>query len=110
MSSERSMLALPTEQEITHALRWIVDPEIGVNIVDLGLVYKIDVSEQGITVNMTMTTPACPLHTLIVSQVDTLLRRKFSQAGKITVNLVWEPAWEPEMMSESARRQLGWSS
>lgn len=108
MASETINVAIPTEQEVMHALRWVVDPEIGVNIVDLGLVYKVEVREHGIDVDLTMTTPACPLHTLIVSQVDTLLKRKFSTAGKITVNLVWEPAWDPEMMSEAARRQLGW--
>ncbi len=108
MPTENIQTSSPTEQEVLHALRWVVDPEIGVNIVDLGLIYQVDISDQGIEVKMTMTTPACPLHTLIVSQVDTLLRRKFSQAGEINVTLVWDPPWEPELMSEAARRQLGW--
>lgn len=99
---------MPTEQEVLHALRWIVDPEIGVNIVDLGLVYTVNVHEKGIDVAMTMTTPACPLHTLITSQADALLRRKFSGAGEVRIELVWEPPWSPDMMSDAARRQLGW--
>lgn len=108
MTTSKYLISTPTEQEVFHALRWVVDPEIGVNIVDLGLVYKVDISDHGIHVEMTMTTPACPLHTLILSQVDTLLKRKFSQAGEITVSLVWDPPWQPEMMSEVAKKQLGW--
>lgn len=108
MTAENVSISVPTEQEVYHALRWVVDPEIGVNIVDLGLVYKVAISEHGLDVEITMTTPACPLHTLILNQVDTLLKRKFSHAGNICVNLVWDPPWNPEMMSEAAKKQLGW--
>lgn len=109
MNVNKPTALLPTEQEVYHALRWVVDPEIGVNIVDLGLVYRVNISHDELNVKMTMTTPACPLHTLIVNQVYTLLKRKFSTIEAISVDLVWEPPWGPEMMSDAARRQLGWN-
>lgn len=98
------------EAQILHALRMVVDPEIGVNIVDLGLVYKVDIREQEIQVDMTMTSPACPLHHLIVAEARTILQRKFKNEVKsVNISLVWDPPWNPEMLSAVARRQLGWS-
>ncbi|MEW5870630.1 MAG: metal-sulfur cluster assembly factor [Chloroflexota bacterium] len=97
------------EAQILHMLRMVVDPEIGVNIVDLGLVYKVDIQDQAIHIDLTMTSPTCPLHHVITSEAKTLLKRKFENEIKtVDIRLVWEPPWNPEMMSSAARRQLGW--
>ncbi len=97
------------EAQILHALRMVVDPEIGVNVVDLGLVYKVDIQDGNIHIDMTMTSPTCPLHHLIVSEARAILLRKFKgQVGSVDISLVWQPPWQPEMMSAAAKRQLGW--
>jgi metal-sulfur cluster biosynthetic enzyme len=96
------------EAQILHTLRMVVDPEIGINIVDLGLVYRVAILDQEIQVDLTMTTPTCPLHQLITRQVREILQRKFhGEASSVSISLVWEPPWNPGMISEVARRQLG---
>lgn len=99
-----------TEERIRKALRSVIDPEIGVNIVDLGLVYSVDVQPGDVHIEITMTTPACPLHGLITQEIERVLRRVFPDLGELTVDLVWSPPWSPEMMSETAKRQLGWAT
>jgi metal-sulfur cluster biosynthetic enzyme len=97
------------EAQILHTLRMVIDPEIGINIVDLGLVYRVAIEDQEIQVDLTMTTPTCPLHQLIVRQAHDLLKRKFQrEAQSVHISLVWDPPWNPGMISEVARRQLGW--
>jgi metal-sulfur cluster biosynthetic enzyme len=96
-----------TKDEALETLRKVIDPEIGINIVDLGLVYEVDVDDSRINVDMTMTTAACPLGAYITDQAATMLRRSFPEA-EVNVNLVWVPQWTPEMMSDVARQQLGW--
>ncbi len=96
-----------TQEDVKDILRKVIDPEIGVNIVDLGLVYGIDIDDDRLNVDMTMTTAACPLGAYITDQADMMLRAHFPDA-EVKVNLVWEPQWTPEMMSDSARSQLGW--
>jgi metal-sulfur cluster biosynthetic enzyme len=105
-----------TEQDILTALRDVNDPELPVNIVDLGLVYRVAVSpdpdapgllpRQRVDIDMTMTTEACPAHTLILEQVRNRLggMREISESQ---VNLVWEPAWTPDRISPEAQKKLG---
>jgi metal-sulfur cluster biosynthetic enzyme len=97
-----------TEKQIREALKQILDPEIGVNIVDLGLVYTIEIKPEEVYIQLTMTSPACPLHGVITRNMDQVLRRTFPDLGPMTIELVWEPPWSPEMMSEAAKKQLGW--
>ena len=103
-----------TETEVLTALKDCYDPEIPVNIVDLGLIYKVALEPaetvegqaQQVTVDMTLTTPGCPAHTMINEQV----RERLSQIPGIegiSINLVWEPPWTPERLSADARKQLG---
>jgi metal-sulfur cluster biosynthetic enzyme len=92
--------------QVRACLREVVDPELGVNVVDLGLIYGVRVEKERILVEMTLTTPACPLAAALPAQVERLLRDKFPDHG-VKVGLVWEPHWTPEMMSEDVRRQLG---
>jgi metal-sulfur cluster biosynthetic enzyme len=97
-----------TAEEIREVLRQVVDPELGVNIVDLGLVYGVQVAGDQATVRMTMTSPACPLGELLARQAEAAIRRRWPGARGVRVELVWEPPWEPAMMSAAARKQLGW--
>jgi metal-sulfur cluster biosynthetic enzyme len=97
-----------TEEQIFAALQTVYDPEIGVNIVDLGLVYKVEIRPHEVYIELTMTTPACPLSSAITRSIEQALRQAFPQLLVVTVELVWEPLWNPEMMSPVAKQQLGW--
>jgi metal-sulfur cluster biosynthetic enzyme len=94
--------------DVEAALREVIDPEIGVNIVDLGLVYDIHSREDQLEVKMTMTTPACPMSEFLAGQAKQALQRRWPERKGIVVTLVWEPPWHPGLMSEAARRSLGW--
>lgn len=93
---------------ILETLKDVLDPEIGVNIVDLGLVYLVETRPDEVYIKLTMTSPACPLHGIITKNMDEVLRQKFPDMGKITIELVWDPPWSPEMMSKAAKQKLGW--
>lgn len=97
----------PTADEVRAALRdRVIDPELGVNVVDLGLIYDVQIEKNCIIVDMTLTTPACPLGAVLLAQVEEVLRETFSDYD-VEVNLVWEPRWTPERMSEQAREMFG---
>ena len=89
------------------ALRSVIDPEIGMNIVELGLVYDVSVKSEYVLVNLTMTTQGCPMHESICDAARRALQLAFPGL-EITVHLVWEPAWSPDRMSASARERLGY--
>jgi metal-sulfur cluster biosynthetic enzyme len=92
-------------EEIRSALRGVIDPELGINIVDLGLVYDIAVNGNVIAVEMTMTTPSCPLGEYLTDSVERALSLSFPHMP-ICIEMVWEPAWTPEMISEQGRKEL----
>ncbi len=95
-----------TAHIVTDALRNTVDPEIGINIVDLGLIYNVAVSEgKDIDLQITMTSPMCPVTSIILADVQLRLE-KLDGVGKVNVDLVWDPAWTPEMITEEARLGL----
>jgi metal-sulfur cluster biosynthetic enzyme len=100
--------APPSEDAVWDALRTVDDPEVGMNVVDLGLVYGVEVRGDDVSVRLTMTSPACPLGDAIVENAHAAIRAAAPAAGKIDVALVWEPPWTPERMSEAARRRFGW--
>lgn len=91
------------------ALRGVDDPEIGVNIVDVGLIYGIEVDAQRVHVRMTMTSAACPMGEDLVEEAWSALARAFPGIADIDVELVWDPPWTPERMSPDARAFFGWS-
>ncbi|MGC8671267.1 MAG: metal-sulfur cluster assembly factor [Candidatus Micrarchaeia archaeon] len=94
-------------KQVVDALKESVDPEVGVNIVDLGLIYGIKIDDNNnITVEITMTTPACPIIATLLADVQLRLE-KLPNVGKINLELVWEPAWSADMISEEYKRQLG---
>jgi metal-sulfur cluster biosynthetic enzyme len=97
-----------TEQAILDALKHVVDPELGINIVDLGLVYEVDVSEEGtIHIEYTLTTMGCPIGPLIEHQMQSFLENVPGVAS-IEAEMVLRPPWTPEMMSEEAKAALGY--
>jgi metal-sulfur cluster biosynthetic enzyme len=95
------------DQDILLALKDVLDPELGLNIVDLGLVYRAERTREGIVVEMTMTTPTCPIGEMMTEQAELALRRQFPDAESVRVHLLWDPPWSPDLMSEDARRLLG---
>jgi metal-sulfur cluster biosynthetic enzyme len=96
------------EQQILETLKGVCDPEIGINIVDLGLVYQVEKRPEDLYIQITMTSPACPLHGVITRDIDRALRHAYPELGAMTIELVWQPPWSPDMMSESAKKELGW--
>ncbi len=101
-------MAIPTKQELIEAIRPIHDPEIRIGIVDLGLVYDVDVNDEGVVkVKMTLTTPACPYGEMLVAMVHRELE-ELPGVTKVEVILVWDPPWDPkEMCSDLAKDQFG---
>jgi metal-sulfur cluster biosynthetic enzyme len=98
----------PTVDAIRAALSQVMDPEVGMNIVDLGLVYDIRIREGRVEVDLTMTTPSCPMGPMIVEEARGALGAEVPEATAIAVNLVWDPPWDPTMMSDRAREHFGW--
>jgi metal-sulfur cluster biosynthetic enzyme len=94
-----------TQQDVLEKLKTVMDPELHINIVDLGLIYEVSVTRGAIVVLMTLTTPGCPLapaiERLITEALATLT------PASVTVTLVWEPAWSVRRMSEEGKLQLG---
>ncbi len=100
--------ASPTEEQVRDALRHVVDPELGINIVDLGLVYDVDISEQGVVhIEYTLTTMGCPIGPLIEHQMQSFLE-KVPGVSSVDAEMVLRPPWTPEMMSEEAKAALGY--
>ncbi|MFZ2855278.1 MAG: metal-sulfur cluster assembly factor [Rhodocyclaceae bacterium] len=93
---------------VRERLRRVIDPEVGVNIVDLGLVYRIDVNPQGVLIELTMTSPACPMGDMIIDDAHTELAAVLPEGSVVEILLVWEPPWHPSMMNETSRLNLGW--
>ncbi|MDR3212477.1 MAG: metal-sulfur cluster assembly factor [Azoarcus sp.] len=96
------------ENAIRAALRQVSDPEIGINIVDLGLIYRITLKPEAVEVDMTTTSPACPMGAMLVEEAEAALSNILPPGYRVDVRRVWEPPWTPERMSDSARVCLGW--
>ena len=98
-----------TKEEILNALKDVYDPEIPVNIVDLGLIYSIEVDPENgaIKLVMTMTAPGCPLGNYIVNDVEMVLR-SLEGVKDVQVELTYDPPWSPDMMSDDAKKELGY--
>jgi FeS assembly SUF system protein len=95
------------KQEIIAALRNVYDPEISVNIYDLGLIYEIDIDDAGqVQIQMTLTAAGCPVAGFIVQQVESAAN-SVSGVNGTNVELVWDPPWSQDMMSEEAKLELG---
>ena len=97
-----------TYDGVIAALKQVLDPELGINIVDLGLVYEAQVLDDHVLITMTMTTPACPLGAPLVDEAAYAVEQ-LTEAASVDVQLVWQPAWNSMMMSLEAKQQLGWT-
>lgn len=95
-----------TEEEVQEALRECYDPEVPVNVVDLGLVYSIRVSDSEVHVKMTLTAPGCPMHEEISEDVKKRIEQ-IEGVNEAIVEIVWEPLWTPERMTLEAKKKLG---
>ncbi len=98
-------MVLPDPDEVREILRGnVYDPEIGLNIVDLGLVYDIQVLEENsiksAEIKMTLTSPGCPIGPQLISAVQTYVHRAFPSLDEINIHIVWDPLWNPEMMTQ----------
>lgn len=95
----------PTEVEVMEQLRRLIDPEVGINIVDLGLIYEVHIKEGRVLVEMTLTTPACPLS----GAFDRAVRKVITEMPGVTdahVEFVFDPPWSPDLISEAGREQM----
>lgn len=95
-----------TVDEIKKALSEVIDPEIGIDIVSLGLIYEIKIIENEVNVKMTLTVPGCPLGSFILAQVQDKVQ-EMEGVEKANVELVWDPPWNMDMVSDEAKRRLG---
>ena len=101
------MTPLASDQALVwQALRQVIDPELDCNIVDLGLVYDLAIEGSKVTVTMTLTTPGCPMHESLSWGVKTALLG-LENVNDVEVNIVWDPRWTPDRMSEQARQRAG---
>lgn len=95
-----------TQEDVMNVLKQCYDPEIPINIVDLGLIYKVDIQDSTVNVDMTLTAPGCPMHSLIARDVKQKLE-SIPGVGQVNVRVVWDPPWTPDRMAEEARKRLG---
>lgn len=96
------------EKNVWDVLKTVYDPELPVNVVDLGLVYNVAITEAAVRVDMTMTVRGCPMHAYMTNDAREKLLA-IPGVKNAEVKLVWDPPWNPTMMSENGRKSLGWS-
>jgi metal-sulfur cluster biosynthetic enzyme len=96
----------PSEATIREALQQVIDPELGCNILDLGLVYSLEIQGAKVRVKMTLTTPGCPMHESIAYGVQMTLLN-LEGVEDVEVEIVWDPPWNPALMTDAGRAQLG---
>ena len=107
VSTDEPPTDAPSEDDVLEALKSVIDPELGINIVDLGLVYEVEVAESGdVDIQYTLTTMGCPIGPLIEDQMRAFLA-PVPGIGEVRPEMVLRPAWSPEMMSEEAKAALG---
>lgn len=97
------------EDLVRDALRGVMDPEAGMNIVDLGLVYDIQAGPGGVQVQITMTSAACPMADMILDEVHAAISGVVPASTPVDLELVWDPPWTPDRMSGFAREHFGWA-
>ena len=95
-----------TKDDVLNALSEVYDPEIPISIVDMGLIYRVDVdSDNNVDVDMTMTTRGCPMHSMMTYQAQKRIE-KMEGVGNVKVNLVWNPPWTPDKVSQKIKDQM----
>lgn len=97
-----------TEEKVKEALSTVIDPEINFSIVELGFIYNIDISGNDVKVDMTLTSKGCPMHNILgQNTVDAL--QMIEGVSKVEVRMVWDPPWNPKMMSEEVKKKIGFT-
>lgn len=100
---------MTAEPRVLEALRTVIDPEMGIDVVELGLVYGIDVHPEGtVDIRLGVTSPACPLGDYLCETAEDAVRAAVPEVRGVTVDLVLDPPWTPARMTTEARRRLGW--
>jgi metal-sulfur cluster biosynthetic enzyme len=98
---------MPSEDQVLTVLKEVEDPEIGVNVVDLGLIYNVDIGDEGdVDVSMTLTAPGCPMHDTIARAAEMAIET-LPDVKEVHVTMVWNPPWTPDRLTEEGRRLLG---
>lgn len=97
---------MPGQEVVYELLKQVYDPEVGINIVDMGLIYGVDIAEQKVDVIMTLTSPACPAGPHILQQVESKLK-EMEGIEEVDIKVVWTPPWTPDLLSEEGKDQLG---
>ena len=97
---------MPDQNAVYDVLKQVHDPEVGINIVDMGLIYGIELDDNKVDVYMTLTSPACPAGPQILGQIDSKIR-EMEGVEEVDINVVWSPPWTPDMLSDEAKDELG---
>lgn len=101
-------MSMPTPEAIRSVIQEKVhDPELMMNVVDIGLIYGVEVTEKTAEITMTLTSPGCPAGPQIIGDVQRAAHESFPDIEEVNVHLVWTPFWNPEMMSQEAKGELG---
>lgn len=95
-----------TKEDVMKALRECYDPEIGISLVDMGLIYDVKVDKDKVHIKMTLTTPGCPMHSVMVQDVREKVKA-LKGVKDVEVELVWNPPWTPDRMSDEVKKKLG---
>ncbi len=98
-----------TEQNVREILKECYDPEIPLNVLDLGLIYAIRLNDHVVEIDMTLTAPGCPMHTMISKGIEEKVR-KMDGVNDVKVNVIWDPPWTPERISEEGKKILGFGN
>lgn len=96
---------IPENENIMEILKTVIDPEIEINIVDLGLIYEIKHDEANIDIEMTLSTPACPIGDTIIMNVIETVKQRYPQ-HEVNVNLTFDPPWNPDMITEEGKKMI----
>lgn len=99
-------IATPNDQQIREILSQVQDPEVGANIVDMGLIYRIEIHPGEVVIDITMTSPACPMSGLILDDMNAELSRHLPPDMAHTIHLVWDPPWDPSKMSPALKARF----
>ena len=94
------------EETVMEQLKEVIDPDVGIDIVDMGLIYGVDIIDEAVEIQMTLTSPACPAAPQLVNGSQAVVQQ-LDGVETVNVHVVWEPRWTPEMMSEEAKDELG---
>ena len=95
-----------TEDAVFEAIKEIIDPEVGINIVDMGLIYGVDIEDETVNITMTLTSPGCPAGGQLINGTQHVTQQ-LESVDEVNINVVWTPRWTPEMMTEEAKDELG---